>query len=174
MIDTFDKKTVRQVLDYLIREESGAKRKTYYGLMTAILIISVVGSISFRYCKKAGFGETEEGKAEKDRDALSPTGNDSQYSLSEIIELAKQNSPVLYTRFNEFNPTFFKRLLVFTPGLLVSEQILCIYIMLNFDTKEIARYTRVSVKSIQARKHRLRKKLNIQSKEDITCWMINF
>ena len=43
-------------------------------------------------------------------------------------------------------------------------------IKLNFSTKEIADYTFVTVRSVQTRKSRMRKRLNIMPEEDIYLW----
>ncbi|MNE39864.1 hypothetical protein D3C81_1268960 [compost metagenome] len=42
---------------------------------------------------------------------------------------------------------------------------------LNFSTKNIAQYTFVTVRAVQVRKNRLRKKLNIASDIDFNNWM---
>jgi DNA-binding NarL/FixJ family response regulator len=42
---------------------------------------------------------------------------------------------------------------------------------LNFSTKNIAQYTFVTVRAVQIRKNRLRKKLNIASDIDFNNWM---
>ena len=47
----------------------------------------------------------------------------------------------------------------------------CALLKLNFSTKDIAEYTFVTVRSVQTRKSRLRKKFNITSDEDIYLWM---
>lgn len=88
----------------------------------------------------------------------------------EIIALAKENSPRLLNKFRLVYPDFFDKITNVYPSLKNSEQIFCIYLKLNFTTKEIATYTFVTPKAIQNRKNRIRKKLNIPSELDIYKW----
>jgi DNA-binding NarL/FixJ family response regulator len=44
---------------------------------------------------------------------------------------------------------------------------------LNLDTKQIATYTNTTVKSVEGKKYRLRKKLNIPSDIEITQWILS-
>lgn len=92
-------------------------------------------------------------------------------SFDEIIDLAKLNHPNFYTRFQEVYPDFQKKLLSINPNLKNSELVLLSYIYLDFKTKEIADYTFKSPKTIQNRKHLLRKKLDIPASVDISVWL---
>ena len=94
-------------------------------------------------------------------------------SFIEIINLAKENHPNFYTRFQEIYPDFQRKILEINPNLQNSELVLLAYIYLNFETKEIADYLFKSPKTIQNRKHSLRKKLQIPSSEDIYVWLKN-
>jgi DNA-binding CsgD family transcriptional regulator len=88
----------------------------------------------------------------------------------EIMALAKENSPRLLNKFRLVYPDFFGKITAIQPNLKNSELIFCIYLKLNFTTKEIATYTFVTPKAIQNRKNRLRKKLGISSEVDIYKW----
>lgn len=88
----------------------------------------------------------------------------------DIVKLAKENSPRLLNACKTFSPYFFERLKDINVNLKKSELIFCIYLKLDFTTKEIATFTFVTPKAIQNRKNRLRKKLNIASDVDIYKW----
>lgn len=88
----------------------------------------------------------------------------------DIVKLAKENSPRLLTVCKTFSPYFFERLKNINVNLKKSELIFCIYLKLDFTTKEIATFTFVTPKAIQNRKNRIRKKLNIASDVDIYKW----
>ncbi|PRB05264.1 hypothetical protein CQ046_05225 [Chryseobacterium sp. MYb7] len=45
---------------------------------------------------------------------------------------------------------------------------------LNFSTKEIAHYNHLTIRGIETKKNRLRKKLDIPSNEDLNNWMMKF
>lgn len=85
--------------------------------------------------------------------------------------MAMSNDPVFFTRYNEFDPMFRKNLLKIEPSVTAADLEFCAYIKLNFDTKEIARYCKLSVRAVESKKSRLRKKLGISSSTDLNLWM---
>lgn len=91
--------------------------------------------------------------------------------IKEIINLAIENSPSFYIKFQEIFPDFNEKLLELNPTLVTSELKFAAYIKLDFSTKEIARYTNSSIRGVEAKKYRLRKKLNIPSEDDTNIWM---
>lgn len=94
-------------------------------------------------------------------------------AFDEVVQLAKNNDSEFLTRFVEVYPDFFPRLFQIEPQMKNSELKFCALLFLNFSSKDIATYTFVQPQSIQIRKNRLRKKLNIPSNEDIYIWMKN-
>ncbi|KMQ63224.1 hypothetical protein ACM46_13545 [Chryseobacterium angstadtii] len=85
----------------------------------------------------------------------------------EVIELAKKNDSSFLMKFKEMDPEFISRLFILNPDLENSELAFCALLKLRFTSKEIADYTFVQHKSIQQKKYRLRKKLNIEGDMDI-------
>jgi DNA-binding CsgD family transcriptional regulator/cell division protein FtsB len=92
--------------------------------------------------------------------------------LNYIMELAKTNN-VFYFKFLELFPTFSQTLLKISSGLSSSDLEYCALIRLNFDSKQIAVYKKVTVGSVDSKKHRIRKKFNISSNENMHIWLIN-
>lgn len=93
-------------------------------------------------------------------------------SFKELTSMAIENNPSFLTAFQIHHPDFCARLEeLATPRLISSELEICAYLRLNFETKEIARYTNSSIRSVENKKYRIRKKLNIPSDEDIKLWM---
>jgi len=93
------------------------------------------------------------------------------FSVDELIGLAKNNDSKFYSTFNQTFPMFEKILLDISPTLNISDFKILAYIYLNFDTKQIADSIFKSVRTIQNKKYALRKKLGIQSSEDIYRWL---
>jgi len=91
--------------------------------------------------------------------------------LKEIIQMATSNHPAFIAKYNKFDPEFSKKLFNIASNLVASEVEFCVLLKLNFETKEIARYTKVSVRTVEGRKYRIRKKLGIHSNHDINIWM---
>lgn len=94
-------------------------------------------------------------------------------AFEEVVQMAKNNDPEFLTRFQEVYPDFFPKLLKIEPKLFNTELKFCALLFLNFSSKDIANYTFVQPQSIQIRKNRLRKRLNISSGEDLYIWMKN-
>lgn len=88
-------------------------------------------------------------------------------SFDEVLSLAKKNDPFFLTRFQEVYPEFTQNLLQKHPNIANSELSFCAMIFLNFTSKEIAQYTFIEHRSVQTKKSRLRKKLNVPSGVDL-------
>jgi DNA-binding CsgD family transcriptional regulator len=93
-------------------------------------------------------------------------------SLKALIELAHSGDPSFMKRFRETEPAFTDALFQVSPHLLPAELELCAYIRLNFDTKEIARTCKLSVRAVESRKYRIRKKLMIDGETNMHIWML--
>jgi hypothetical protein len=92
-------------------------------------------------------------------------------NFNNLIALAKNNSAEFLALFNEIYPEFVASLKTINPKIRNSELEFCAMTFLNFSTKHIAQYTFVTVRAVQVRKNRLRKKLNIASDIDFNNWM---
>ncbi|MGN7756809.1 tetratricopeptide repeat protein [Chryseobacterium sp. 22532] len=92
-------------------------------------------------------------------------------SLHEVIEAAKKNSPVFFEKFQSLHPDFSIKLLEINGSLTTNELILLAYVYLNFSSKEIASYTFRSYRTVQSRKYMLRKKLNLETNQDLYLWL---
>ncbi|BAP31135.1 ggdef family protein [Chryseobacterium sp. StRB126] len=87
--------------------------------------------------------------------------------LKEVTELAQKNDSSFLMKFKELNPDFINTLLKINPDLENSELTFCAMLKLHFSSKEIADYTFVQHRSVQQKKYRIRKRLNIPREEDI-------
>lgn len=100
----------------------------------------------------------------------SKSTNEIEEELKNVIRMAITKDILFFQKFNELFPDFKEKLLKIEPFLRTNDLKFCCYLKLNFDTKEIARYTGDSVRAVESKKYRLRKKFNISSKEDINLW----
>ncbi|MFP3598221.1 tetratricopeptide repeat protein [Chryseobacterium sp. SIMBA_029] len=91
--------------------------------------------------------------------------------LSDIIELAQHNDQSFLIKFLDLFPTFNQSLLNISTHLTPTDLEYCALIKLNFDTKQIATLKKISIGSVESRKYRIRKKLNINNSENIYTWM---
>lgn len=94
-------------------------------------------------------------------------------AYTEVINLAKNNDPSFYFRFQEVYPEFQKKVLEINQNLRTSELVLCAYLFLGFSIKDIAEYTFKSINTVRNRKQNLRKKFSLQTEEDLGIWLRN-
>ncbi|MFC7526107.1 helix-turn-helix transcriptional regulator [Parapedobacter sp. GCM10030251] len=93
--------------------------------------------------------------------------------LGHLVELAKGGSPAFLTEFSKRYPEVLNKLLTKAPTLIGKELELCAYLHLQFATKEVAYCTNCTVRSIENRKYRVRKKLGLSGKVDLVAWIIS-
>ncbi|NBL66054.1 hypothetical protein GV828_12685 [Flavobacterium sp. NST-5] len=97
--------------------------------------------------------------------------NSKGVDLEKLVELAIQNDAAFYPKFRESNRDFISKLITLAPSINTSELKLAAYLKLDFSAKEIAQYTKTTVRSVEAKKYRLRKRLNIPTDQDIHLWL---
>jgi len=93
-----------------------------------------------------------------------------QETLSKLIGLLKNNDPAFMTVFHGVFPDFVNRIQAIQPNVVQTEVEFCAYMKLNLTTKEISKILSIEPKSVQAKKYRIRKKLNIPNEVDIYMW----
>lgn len=158
------------VKELVIRKEAKLKSETRFLTYIIYSIVLLVITFLIFFLKRIHSERKVLNKKNQETKLLSTKLNT---DFEEIVRLAKNNDSEFLNRFKEVYPDLFPRLLEIEPKMLISELRFCALLFLNFSTKDIAQYTLVQPQSIQTRKHRLRKKLKIQSHVDIYIWMKN-
>jgi hypothetical protein len=90
--------------------------------------------------------------------------------LDELLILAYKNHLNFIVLFEEYYPIFTKKIKDLIPNVVVSEFEVIALLKLNLSTKEIARITNSTVRSIESKKYRIRKKMNIPSDMDMSIF----
>ncbi len=129
----------------------------------------IIGSIVMMSTSLLYFWILFSRNAAKNREILSKQKNNEAFD--KLIRLAKDNRSEFWAHFQEKYPDFSRKLLEVCPGLKTTELILCAYIYLGFNTKDIAEYTFKAVQTVKNNKYNLRKKLSITAKEDMVVWL---
>ncbi|MBT2564666.1 hypothetical protein J7E50_25850 [Pedobacter sp. ISL-68] len=141
-------------------------------IVVSILLVSTLGFYKFRMYRKTQKNIIKEKNALLN--SISETKCQAEIdSLGFLLELAKAKDPAFLIKFNEFYPTFKEKMLTKFPDLSLNDLEFCAYLRMNLDTKEIARFANISVRSVESRKYRLRKKFNISSSKDINLVIFN-
>lgn len=101
---------------------------------------------------------------------------DNKELIQKIINEIKQNSATkiwdeFELRFKEVHERFYHELNKTYPDLTPNEIKICVFLKLNMSTKEISAITHQSIKSINMARFRLRKKINIESDENLITFL---
>lgn len=92
-------------------------------------------------------------------------------SLSYVTNLAYNKDDSFFCSFLQLFPSFGDNLLNINKSIKPSDIEFCAFFKLNIETKQIAIIKNISVRAVEGRKYRIRKKLNIPSDENIYLWM---
>ncbi len=156
------KSKVYEVKDYPNegRAFSGGSKNFYTAVGMAFLIFaSVLGFKKIGTLKKKSVGEK-----------LSTEKNipdTSSKSIAHLIALAEKSDKSFYHSFLETFPDFAEKLLAINATMKSTDIEFCAYIKLNFETKKIAVLKNMSVRAVEGKKYRIRKKLNISADENM-------
>jgi hypothetical protein len=81
---------------------------------------------------------------------------------------------VFEENFNEVHEVFLKKLINQYPELTPGDLKLAAYLRMNLSSKEIAPLLNISVRGVENKRYRLRKKLDLPPEENLTEFMINY
>ncbi|AZA53967.1 helix-turn-helix transcriptional regulator [Chryseobacterium sp. G0201] len=89
-----------------------------------------------------------------------------------LYELAMSRNSLFITYFKSEFPVYFENILKTCPNLISSELEICALLKLNLSTKEIAQATNTTVRAVENKKYRIRKKFNLPSDADLNLYII--
>lgn len=167
---------VEQFLREKEKEHAQARLRTYliFGGLFVLAILFIIW-LRYTYLKKKAHRETLlEAQADIIRQQQRETKILEQKvntAFDEVLQLAKENDASFLVRFQEVYPEFIAKLMDINSKLVNTELALCALIYLNLSSKDIARFTYIQTKSVQIRKYRLRKKLEIPQDADLHVWL---
>ncbi len=78
------------------------------------------------------------------------------------------------THFDQAHQDFINRLKATYPHLTQSDLKLCAYLRLNISSKEIAHLLNISLRGVEVRRYRLRKRINISTEENLYDFLLKF
>lgn len=79
---------------------------------------------------------------------------------------------VFESSFNEAHENFFKKLKAGHPDLVPNDLKLCAYLRMNMSSKEMASLLNISLRGVEIRRYRLRKKLNLEHDKNLTEFLM--
>lgn len=90
-----------------------------------------------------------------------------------IEENSKEHLEHFFTNFEKLYPNFKSDILKLAPNLTAKEIKLAAFIKLNVNSKEIANLLHITPESVNKARYRLRKKLQLNTKEDLSNYILN-
>ncbi|MNN01537.1 hypothetical protein D3C81_1141570 [compost metagenome] len=176
-LDNKNKEVMDAVMSQLVKSKEKESAKKISKSITAALIalvLLVVASTFFIWRSRRNrkiLGQKEDALQETESINKELTEQIGENKFNNLIELAKSNNPEFLTLFTELYPQFIQALKSLDSNLRSTELEFCAMAFLNFSTKNIAEYTFVTIRAVQIRKNRLRKKFEIPSDADFNNWM---
>ena len=105
---------------------------------------------------------------EKDKTIFSPL----LMKLNQLI-IDKRKDDKYSNQFTAAYPGYLEYLTRTYPELTTADLKLCTFLRMNLNTKEIAEIMGLSTRSIESRRYRLRKKIGLSKKDDLTNYLIS-
>ncbi|AQX06176.1 hypothetical protein ATB99_16665 [Elizabethkingia meningoseptica] len=178
-LELAEKNATNDVLKNEIKNKSNSEKSffssekfPYTIIVILLLIITAYISVRSINSKRNKQQLLEYSDTAQDQLFINKNNTDSE-QLAHIMELAQNNDPTFYFKFEEIFPSFTQNLLNVNSKLTRSDLIHCAMIKLNFDAKKIATIKKASIGAVESKKYRIKKKLNITPEESIYNWMIN-
>jgi tetratricopeptide (TPR) repeat protein len=176
-LENENRHVVDQVLNQILKlkdEESNTKVSRAGTIALNALLLLLVVVLFFVWRSKHNrkiLVQKEEALQETETINKELTEQIGENKFNTLIDLAKSNNPEFLILFTELYPQFIQALKSFDANLRSTELEFCAMAFLNFSTKNISEYTFVTIRAVQVRKNRLRKKFDIPSDVDFNNWM---
>ncbi len=104
--------------------------------------------------------------------------SDLNHAIKPLLEKLNKTTEVsrgwgdFLNHFNRIYPAFIKEITSINNSMTIKDLRLCIYLRSGHTTKEIANLTGLSIRSIESRRYRLRKKLALDPKTDLANFIM--
>ncbi|WP_288437946.1 hypothetical protein [uncultured Chryseobacterium sp.] len=174
-IQSGERKAVASVVNNFAIEQEKEKNHLYLiiAVITGVASASLAGVFIIRKRNKRRDQLLEEQKkiiTEKIRET-DQLKKKVDTSLNDLDKMATANSPFFISRFKEVYPEFYEKLTSQYPELTSHDLKFIAYVRLNMTNKEIGQCTNVTVRAVETKKYRLKKKLNLPSDLDLGTWV---
>jgi len=110
------------------------------------------------------------------KDQLKESGSSKIKSVIKTIDKdinEEDNWNYFKEAFNNADKDFFKKIKSLHPELTPNDLKLCAYLRLNLSSKEIGPLLNISVKSVEIKRYRLRKKMDLVREANLTLYILN-
>jgi tetratricopeptide (TPR) repeat protein len=176
-LESENRQVVDQVLNQILKlkDEESTTKVSRAGTIALNALLLLLVTVSFFFWRSKHnrkiLVQKEEALQETETINKELTDQIGENKFNILLDLAKSNNPEFLILFTELYPQFIHALKSFDANLRSTELEFCAMAFLNFTTKNIAEYTFVTIRAVQVRKNRLRKKFDIPSDVDFNNWM---
>ena len=156
-------KLINQQQQQLLEAELSAKSKEIASLALDMFAKEKV----IESLKESMIAQRQKGDiSSRDMDALLKKVESNMGNL-EFLDIYQKNFDLIHDQ-------FFRKLRERYPSLTASDLKFCALLRLNLSTKDIAKFTNLTVRGVEAARYRLRKKLNLPEKTSLIEFLIDF
>jgi TPR repeat protein len=148
-----------------ISEPEKSNKSIYPVLIIVAIFLLIGGYVLYNKTQSRPVKKKDASKVIKN--AYTETSADRQLEISKkLVNLAKADINVFYIEFQKVYPTFYQSLKE-KYDLNISDLNFCTLIKMNFEIKQIAVYTNSTLRSVESRRYRIMKKMNLKSQNDL-------
>lgn len=174
------KKNVSEAIHFFEEEKKQEMKERsfqYFFIIILCAVLVVLGSPKLFQLHKKYIVLKEEKKIIDDQlkennsclDKLKDKNNPDYIDNVKLEQLAKEGNPAFLIEFKKYYPDFYDKLIGL--NLRINGDLkFCALIRLNFSTAEIADFTKSSIRAVESRKYRIRKRLEIPSNKNMYEW----
>ncbi|WP_131539646.1 helix-turn-helix transcriptional regulator [Pedobacter nototheniae] len=156
--------------DVTNRSEAGL---TYWLLFIVVLAIGIIIWICYRIRHHQIHGNLSKIEKEKLFSSVSEvTKQQENEVVDKLVKLSKTKDALFFVKFNELYPGFRSRMLQMFPDLNNTDLEFCTYLKMRFSTKEIAHLSNTSLRAVETKKYRIRRKLQVPPSENLSDFII--
>ncbi|MEZ4809411.1 MAG: triple tyrosine motif-containing protein [Allomuricauda sp.] len=154
-----EKERIAQILNEKLQDEIDNKNREL-----AISTMSILKKNKFLYSIKSQLNKIQQ----------------QEKAIQSVIQKIDQNInseddwKFFEDAFNNADKDFLKRIMNKHEGLTNNDLRLCAYLRLNLSSKEIAPLLNISVKSVEMKRYRLRKKFDLPHEDNLIDYILNF
>jgi DNA-binding CsgD family transcriptional regulator len=155
--------SLQEVINKDKKEQENSQNALWYWVVPAL---AAIATVLFFTIKRKG---------EKKHETINENQIKPEINLSEtyhdLMELLEKRDPAFIFAFENIYPDFSSKLLAKSTDLQQSEIEFCALLKMKLTTKEIAKISFIETRTVQNKKYRIRKKLDIPQNVDIYHWI---
>ncbi len=152
-----------KISNKILEKKSGLKSPFVFPVILASALL-LVGILIFTRKKRL-----QKKSLQKD-ESLKPDPQTLQIEIDttkNLVRLAKEDLNAFYIEFSKIYPNFYPYLKEKFPDLNIYDLNFCALVKMNFELKEISTITNSTVRSVESRRYRILKKMDLKSQNDL-------